>query len=1698
VQSYLADKLKTKVEIGAVDYRLPTWIEIKNVYIEDQNKDTLIYGEQLTADVDMFKLIQGNTDIQKLLFKNILINITRKETDTAFNFQFVLNAFTGNKPTNKVNPDTAALKLTLDRLVFDNVGLRFKDDYAGNSFVTRIKNLDATIDQFQPDRLRFAVNDFFASGVDFFMNTTKGPIVDSSKIQFRDSIRAEGYELYITANKFNLREVNVTVDNKYNGLYYTNTVTHLGLTSALFDMYQSNAFADSLLLDSSFVQYSAPKTMPVTSNAPSGLPWVVRAKAVSLSNNQVQFDDNNIPRAGGLDFSHFNAKKIKADISSFVYSADSTAATIRQFAFRDTSGFVLDTTHANVLYTDTVFSVKELYVRTPRTLLQNAIEIRYDSVAGMTKYPQNSTVAAVLNNSILSFDDLFLMVPALTKSLSPAAFRGQSLRVNTELRGSLKQVYLPYLQLSGLTGSTINARGTIYNLTDPQKFSYDLVILNSHLKKADLLKFVPPANQPSFRDLPAAFDVSGHFVGDKTNLVADINAKGDGIAFEGRIGLKNMTDPARIQYDLAIRSGTIGKAVIMGFIPPGTLPPNINLPDRITASGTFKGDKNNFTADLKLNTSYGAATLKGFLRNMQNPQAAVYDLFLTTTSFDLGKLMGDTSLGLATLSATAKGRGFDYKTMQSSIRADISQVVYNKYNYQNALVNASFDNGQISGEGNIKDSSLRMNFAGAVNVSGDYPTVSDLFVRIDTAQLYKLHLYDDTLNVSLTANVKANSLRPRSMDASAIIDSINVQFGNRLYALDTVSLIATSAGGVDDINFHADFADVHANGAFDYDKIGPEILQYIDHYYNVGNYAGTTAPGNQQVTINGVLRPHPLVTDLVPGLDAYQDITFKGSYSSAYADSALSFTADIPYLAYQSSQIRNGKIDIASRNEQINYALTFDTLHYVANTFYGTRVNGSAAHDSLTVNAITQDNNKRDWFGLNASVFVNGDAYSFRLKDNLLLNYETWAVAPDNFISYSPQGIQVNNFSISSDTAKIVINSQQPVPNSPIDVTIDNFNLKSVSSIISSDTLFTTGIMDARLTVSNLDKKIPAFTGNAQITDFHVMNQPVGDVSFTAEKQSESNIAGTLSIAGNGNNITAKGNYYLNNADQEFDAHVDVQQLNLATLQGFTIGAVKNATGNIHGNLDMSGKFSDPRWTGELNFDTTRFTIAQFGTPYKINSQKITLNYPDITFNNFIVLDSLDHKMTIDGAITSNTLYDYDLDLNMNAVDFILVNAPKAIDNQFYGFAAVDANISVTGNSAVPDIEGDIFVNDKSDLTIILPEQSFNKDEAKTVVRFIDRDTFDINPPVLLFQPAQENASAFARFLNYNLNIEVNKNSKLAIIVDPVTGDEIRVQGDAQLNAGVDPGGHIILAGNYDLDQGSYVLNYQFLQRKFILMKGSTIAFSGEPMNARIDITAEYIANTSAKDLLYNEVGTVDPVLANSFNQKIPFRVVLYLTGELGKPVINFDIQLPDENTVPISSELRTTIENKLTQIRGDEAATTKQVFSLLLLGRFVGEQSSDFFKGNGGGFNDLARQSVSQFLSSALDEIASNLFKGIDIDLNLNSYQDYTTGTVQQRTDLNVMLSKTFLDDRLTVSVGTNIGIEGQDPVARAGRANNSFMPDVTLSYKLTKDGRYMVRAYRRNQFEVVLDGYVVENGLGFVVTMDYDKFHELFRKRK
>ncbi|MGY0038366.1 translocation/assembly module TamB domain-containing protein [Pedobacter sp. NJ-S-72] len=143
-----------------------------------------------------------------------------------------------------------------------------------------------------------------------------------------------------------------------------------------------------------------------------------------------------------------------------------------------------------------------------------------------------------------------------------------------------------------------------------------------------------------------------------------------------------------------------------------------------------------------------------------------------------------------------------------------------------------------------------------------------------------------------------------------------------------------------------------------------------------------------------------------------------------------------------------------------------------------------------------------------------------------------------------------------------------------------------------------------------------------------------------------------------------------------------------------------------------------------------------------------------------------------------------------------------------------------------------------------------------------------------------------------------------------------------------------------------------------------------------------------------------------------------------------------------------------------------KQVFALLALGRFMADNPFESLAG-GGGVSSMARSSVSNLLTEQLNNLASDLVKGVDINFGVNSSEDYSTGSMQQKTDLEVGLSKKLLNDRLTVTVGSSFGLEGpQAP----GQNSTNIAGNVNVEYALSADGRYRLRATDVIRMKVLL----------------------------
>jgi hypothetical protein len=430
------------------------------------------------------------------------------------------------------------------------------------------------------------------------------------------------------------------------------------------------------------------------------------------------------------------------------------------------------------------------------------------------------------------------------------------------------------------------------------------------------------------------------------------------------------------------------------------------------------------------------------------------------------------------------------------------------------------------------------------------------------------------------------------------------------------------------------------------------------------------------------------------------------------------------------------------------------------------------------------------------------------------------------------------------------------------------------------------------------------------------------------------------------------------------------------------------------------------------------------------------------------------------------------------------MNKPASRDALYYGTVILDSDISVSGDDAKPVIRMKAQLDKGTDLAFVLPESETGVQQRYGIVRFLD-----VKNPSNAIMTRRKPSTGSPRdttgtghsSIDLTANVEVNKESRLRILIDPISGDSLVIRGEATFSVGVDPSGKLAVTGRYEIVDGSYQLSFgQFIRREFAIQKGSSLTWFGSVTEANVDITAIYTVKTSALDLIQDQLVGLSQEERNKYKQAVPIQVYLKIDGKLLAPNIHFRLDLPPENRGALGGS----IYAKLNELNNQESELNKQVFALLVLGRFI--SSNPLASAADGGFSGLARSSVSQILTEQLNRLSEKFIPGVGLSVGIESYQDYSTGTAEGRTQLQLALSKQLFDERVTVQVGGNADLEGQ---RSQQNALNNFAGDIKVAYKMTEDGRWVLQVFRQNTNAGAIEGDVVETGVGIVFTIDYDK---------
>lgn len=1612
LEAYLTTKTGGEFRIASINYRLPQWIEMGGVSVRNKMGDTVLTGQRLRVDLNLFKVLKGQYEINKIDLDAVNLNLVKKAGDSTFNYQFIVDAFTTKTDSTKKR-DTTPVVLSLHEIHIKNSNFNWLDPSTGTALNSRIGRLDIKIDTLDIDKARYTISQANIVDVYFNMHYTKFEASDKPATPYAFP--------FIRLNNSRIIKTRIIYKDDLNGISTNDVIADMQLVNAQIRPDGSIVVDKALVANSSLALSRYPlnnvviRQDTVTGRLIRDSLGVLHVRELRSWHNDVVYDVMQVKSIDGFDVNHINLRDFSANARNIDYTGKKTNLQVISASGTDKSGLIIDSLRGNFsMVLDSSINITDLLLQTLRSRIKGSAYLYpYSFLAGNRSNVNN---VIKFRDNVVSKADLAILAPTIARQYSKA----------------LQGISIMYL--------TAEADGNANRWV---------------------------IHRATFRS-------------DKNDVYLD--ATGD---------IRNAMSKSSMRFNARIFQLNMTRSLMQGFMD-AKMVKQISLPPSMNVKGTLSGGMNELVSNLNVNSSYGAAVIQGRLSNFTTPNRLSYNLKLFARNLETGRWIKQDSLfGRMNGTLSAKGFGIDYKTASIQSVADISSIRVKNHTYNGIHVDLSGTRGAYDFNAISNDPLMLMSMRGIADLNRKYPAVKGN-VNIRYLDLYALGLYKDSLALKTKGYIDIKNLDPDALNALLRLDSTVIYWNGRAFGTDSLLARGYTDSGKTIITLNSGPADAALKGIYRYTELGSIFQQWMDKYMSSGRPFIKAPVGRYDIAMAVELKPDPLYALLIPGLFFDKNMSLRGRISDNMSDSTRFLDLAVPELVYQGNRLSSFTAHAGEAGDSLRFTAKADSVQVSSVRLYTTSINGALGNNRLTANFSTNDPAERERYAFAVTGNKLNDLFQFRLNNQVKLNYENWKVNDNNNILAGTAGFNVDQLTISKGRESVSVNSIGRELNAPMDIKVDNFALRNVTSLYNPDSLQINGNLNAAVRVSDFNKAIPTLDGSIRIDSLLYQSYWLGDLAVNARTINNSGVELSGSLKGNGNNIELKGTYN----QETINAQLNLNPVQFKTLEPFTQGQLMRSSGSLTGPVIITGSVNNPEWSGTIRFDSVYTQLKQLGTGLRVdNGQQLELKYPMINFNRFTVRDSLGHPLTADGALILNNRGSFNADLKVSTRDFYILNSTAVNNNQLYGKAVIDADMTIIGPILTPDITGKIALKDSSNITFVKQQIIATAKDRQSVMQFVDMDT--VKNEFIIAPAADWRTADNYTSINYNLDIDISKDAQFNIIVDPLTRDILQVKGAGQLNAGVSPNGVISITGAYNLSRGSYIMNYQFIRRKFELQEGSTLIFSGDPMNAEADITAIYAIEASPYDLIANEVSDNNALETRLYKQKVPFEVLLKIKGRISAPQLSFDVRMK-ENVAGISYNFSNTIDNKLLQLRGDAAGMNKQVFGLLVMGRFVGEQSTDFFGtltgGNGLRADQLVKESVSRFLSDAVNQLASNLIKGVDVNVNLATAENY--GDATQRTDLNLALSKRFMDDRLTVTVGKNFTVEGNDPVAKSGGAQS--LPDITTTYKLSKDGRYMLKAYQRNQYEAVLDGYFVETGVAFTLSMDYNKFAEILHKNR
>ena len=1204
-----------------------------------------------------------------------------------------------------------------------------------------------------------------------------------------------------------------------------------------------------------------------------------------------------------------------------------------------------------------------------------------------------------------------------------------------------------------------------------EKIEIDARLDKSRLSFEDMMYFFPDMNSAPFFAVNKDkwLELTGELEGTIDDLEADDLSLSfyDMVKLEGYLSTLDLTDSESALINLHVENFNTSLTNLRKVIPDFTPPQQFYKLDPIKFTGDIDGFFKDFVVYGNLESPLGRVTLDTRLDIKEGLDLAQYSGEVSLDNFDMGRWTENPDFGMATFSAEIlDGQGLTIDNVHTDLTAELERFDYKGYSYRDIKLEGEFEQNLFDGQFISSDPNAQMEFDGDIFVK-DGQITSDFKTKIEKIDLTALNLSEDISSIHGDIDLSLEGSKSSDFVGSAQIQNLTLAYQGKQFEFD--SLLVSSSPELNEtrnITILSDVFNGTIDGKFHFPELVPTLKDHLVYAhpqwakkFNVKKTGGIKKKQKFGYKFHVVDTKDYLELAKVDELRLV-DLSMKGSVDTERKE----YNSDIfiKQVAYKNLVIDKLDLVVNEKDKKSDNSVNVAKLTSGKSEFNPFEVFAELNEDRLSIRMLTKellDSFQR--IDLAVNVYPQDDNLIATISENTLTMFSSeWKVNPGNKVIYGDDYIDIEKFVISDGNRSIVVND---INNRGLSAEVQNFDFLTINGIIDYDKIKFAGEGDLNFSKVDLFEE-SAMSFDMDIDEFTLNDVDYGSLYVNAIDDGTETISALVFLNKTEDGMNLDIGADIHKQTQEIEGTITASNLPMETFEFIIDDGISNTAGDAD-VLDgkISGTLDNIKLDAEAQVTGGTTTIDYLGAQLYLGEEKFIVTDKKIDLTGATIADKYGNIANMRGGLYHELFTDFTTELTMESDYFLALDTEKNDNPSYYGQGIGDMTVNFSGPFSGTDITVDATTGRGTIINIPVGEVVGNYDES--FIQVVSReDILNVNQDTIAQAVTLEG-------VDIQMNLVINEEARINIIFDEARNDIMKGIGNGNMRVVVSRQGDFNIFGDYIIEQGEYLFTYWngFVSKPFTVQKGSKITWTGDPINANIDLEANYEKLRAPTTVFLQEY--LSPNNRQEAATRTDINLKMYVTETLYKPQVDFDIQFPE-----LQGELKALAESKMRILRDNEADLNEQVAGLVIFGSFLPSSQQGSQVGFATGLARTSYNTLSEMISNQLSYLLSGLLQealiengfisGIDFELGFSKNSQFDDGLDPNRVptgsnssiipdEIEVHLKPRFNNDKWELDYGTSYVSNAASSIP------NYVIHDFVLAFNLTDDRRLKLKAY-------------------------------------